>query len=682
MPNRLINETSPYLIQHANNPVDWYPWGEEALDRARDEDKPIFLSIGYSACHWCHVMERESFENEEICHIMNLNFINIKVDREERPDVDSIYMMAVQAMTGRGGWPLSVFLTPSGEPFYGGTYFPPDERHGMPGFNQVLRAIAEVYKTRPDDIRMAVERITSAMKVAGSLIQGEESLTADILPVAYEGLKGNFDPDNGGFGAAPKFPQPMILEFLLRYHHRTGDPQALRMVETSLNHMARGGIYDHLGGGFHRYSTDSFWLVPHFEKMLSDNALLSRLYLHGYQATGDDFYKSIAEETIDYVLREMQDPRGGFYSSQDADSDGEEGKFFVWTPDQMEAILGSKRSRVLQRYFGVTEEGNFERNNILHSPQDIEEIVQDLGLDPMEVLSEVKIGKDALFQARCERVPPATDTKVLTSWNGLMLSALARGAAVLKRDDYLNAAIANASFILQNMRHGQRLLRSYKDGQARLKGYLEDYACFTDGLLDLYEATFDFAWLREAQTLANEMIELFWEESDGTFYDTGYDHEALLIRPRGIGDNAMPCGGSMAADVILRLRAFLGDNSQAQIAVTAMRSVRGYMVRAPEAVAHWMGALDFYLSSPAEIAVVGPREDAATQSLLDCIHQRYLPNKVLAGYNPLEANAYLDIPLLEDKDMRNGVPTAFVCQNYVCQQPVIDAESLAQQLER
>ncbi|MQF48971.1 thioredoxin domain-containing protein [SAR202 cluster bacterium AC-647-N09_OGT_505m] len=680
MSNRLINETSPYLVQHANNPVDWYPWGEEALQRARVEDKPIFLSIGYSACHWCHVMERESFEDPNIAQLMNQSFINIKVDREERPDLDSIYMLAVQAMTGRGGWPLSIFLTPEIAPFYGGTYFPPQGHHGMPGFIQVLGAVAEAYRTRRDDIEHSVERITTAIMGATRPVPITEPLTADILSTAYEGLKGDFDPENGGFGTAPKFPQPMILEFLLRFHHRTRDPQALSMVETTLNHMARGGIYDHLGGGFHRYSTDPSWLVPHFEKMLYDNALLSRLYLHAYQATGNPSYGSIAQETLDYVLREMKDPQGGFYSAQDADSEGEEGKSFVWTPNEIEKVLGPHEASVLQRYFGVTHEGNFEGQNILSRSQDIAEIAYDLNLEPGEMLAIVERGKAALLKARSRRVSPATDTKVLASWNGLMLYSLARGAAILHREDYLQAAIANASFILQNMRHGQRLLRTYTDGQAKLKGYLEDYAFLVDGLLALYEATFDFYWLKEAQTLAQHMMDLFWDEGEGVFYDTGLDHEALLIRPRDIGDNAMPCGGSMASDVLLRLSVFTGDSIYAKRAASAFKSVQGFMGRAPQAVGHWLGALDFYFSSPQEIAVIGPREDEATKALLECIYGSYLPNKVLAGYNPLDANSHSDIPLLEDKDMRDGTPTVFVCQNYVCQQPVTEPGALAQQL--
>jgi uncharacterized protein YyaL (SSP411 family) len=681
MTNRLVNETSPYLLQHASNPVDWYPWGEEALQRAHEEDKPIFLSVGYSACHWCHVMERESFEDIEIARLMNERFISIKVDREERPDVDSIYMMAVQAMTGRGGWPLSVFLTPNGEPFYGGTYFPPKERHGMPSFPHVLGVVAEAYSTRRDDISQSVKQITSVLRTAGKFAQSLEPLTTNLLSQAYNVLEESFDPEHGGLGTAPKFPQPMALEFLLRHHHRTKDPQALGMFETTLERMARGGIYDHLGGGFHRYSTDQFWLVPHFEKMLYDNALMSRLYLHGYQATGNSFYRNIAQETLDYVLREMTDSKGGFYSTQDADSEGEEGKYFVWTPVEIEKVVGNQDAVVIQRYFDVTHEGNFEGRSILYRPQDASEVAADLGLESVELETIVERGTGLLLEARGQRVPPAKDTKILTSWNGLMLSSMARCAAILHRDDYLQAAIANASFILQNMRDGQRLLRTYKDGQAKLKGYLEDYACLADGLISLYEATFDYSWLKEAQNLAQQMLELFWDEEEGVFYDTGLDHEELIIRPRDISDGAMPSGSSMASDVLLRLSVFTGNPSYARKASSSLRSVQEFIGRIPQGAGHWLAALDFYLSSPPEIAVIGPPHEAATQALMDCIYDIYLPNKVMAGYNPLDMHSYPDIPLLEDKDMRNGIPTAFVCQNYVCQQPVTEPEFLAKQLK-
>ncbi|MBF8266839.1 MAG: hypothetical protein HW388_347 [Dehalococcoidia bacterium] len=683
MANRLIDQTSPYLLQHAHNPVDWYPWGEEALLRAREEDKPIFLSIGYSACHWCHVMERESFVDPQTALLMNQSFINIKVDREERPDLDSIYMKAVQAMTGQGGWPLSVFLTSGGEPFYGGTYFPPEDRHGMPGFPRLLTAVAEAYTTRQGDVTRSAAQIISAIQRTDQPHGSPEPLTADLLSRAYTSLKSDFDPQEGGFGTAPKFPQAMALDFLLRYHHRTRDPEALAMVETTLERMARGGIYDQLGGGFHRYSTDPSWLVPHFEKMLYDNALLSRLYLHAYQATGNPLYRRIAQETLDYVLREMTDPQGGFYSTQDADSQGEEGTYYLWTPHEIQQALGPHEAPVIQRYFGVTHEGNFDGRSILYRPRDVSEVAQGMGLEPGEMMAVVERGKNRLLEVRGHRIPPAKDTKVLTSWNGLMMGSMARGAAILHRADYLQAAVSNASFILENLREGQRLLRTWRDGHARLKGYLEDYACLMDGLLALYETTLDISWLREAQALARPMLELFWDEEQGVFYDTGLDHEALVVRPREITDNAMPCGGSMAAEVLLRLSLLLtGEEGFARRAASAMGSVRELMVDFPLGFGHWLGALDLHLSSPQEIAVVGPRDQSATQALLDAIHSRYMPNKVLAGCNPLEPGSWDDIPLLEDKVMMGGSPTAYLCHKYVCYQPVTDPSALAQQIER
>ena len=681
MPNRLANETSPYLVQHANNPVDWYPWGEEALQRAREEDKPIFLSIGYSACHWCHVMERESFENDEIASVMNEHFVNIKVDREERPDLDSIYMGAVQAMTGRGGWPMSMFLTPEGEPFYGGTYFPPEDRHGMAGFPRVLMALAEAYRDRRPDITRSADEITAAIRKSAGAAQSMEPLAREVLNAAYRGLRSNYDPEHGGLGTAPKFPQPMVLEFLLRYHLLTGQSQSLSMVETTLERMARGGIYDQLGGGFHRYSTDPYWLVPHFEKMLYDNALLSRLYLHAYQATGNPLYRAVAEETLDYVLREMTHPDGGFYSSQDADSEGEEGKFFVWTPREMEAVLGRRDSPILQGYYGVTHEGNFEGRNILHAPRSAAEVAQEQGRTEEAIWESVERGKPLLLEARSQRIPPATDDKVLTSWNGLMLHGFALGAAVLGREDYLQAATANADFILANMRDEGRLLRTYREGEAKLKAYLEDYAHFIDGLLALYEATFDSRWLNEADALARQMIELFWDEADGIFYDTGSDHETLIVRPRDFSDNAVPCGSSAAAEVLLRLNIFMDEPDFGRKAVSALRSVKEYMTRVPEGFGHWLGALDFYLASPREIAIVGPVEVAGTRALLDTVHGRYLPNKVVMGMDPDSDGFERDLPLLEDKEMLAGMPTAYVCQNYACQLPVTEPDALAAQLE-
>ncbi|MFB3091975.1 MAG: thioredoxin domain-containing protein, partial [Dehalococcoidia bacterium] len=539
MANRLIHETSPYLLQHAHNPVDWYPWGEEALEKAKEEDKPILLSIGYSACHWCHVMERESFENVDIAKTMNESFVSIKVDREERPDLDSIYMQAVQALTGQGGWPMTVFLTPQGEPFYGGTYFPPEDRGGMPGFHGVLKAMDEAYRTRRGDVGKATSELVNRLQQTSRIKSNTDLLTRDVLDEAFLHLAAGFDEQNGGFGDAPKFPQPMIYDFLLRYHHSTNNEKALQILNLSLEKMALGGMYDQLGGGFHRYSTDSYWLVPHFEKMLYDNALLSRLYLHAFQATGHDLYLRIVQETLNYVLREMTDEEGGFYSSQDADSEGEEGKFFVWTPKEVEEALGEEDAHIFNAYYDVTSVGNFEGNNILNVPRDAETVTDELDVTPERLEEVLQRGKKALLEVRERRVPPARDDKILTAWNGLMLRSFAEAAAVLQREDYRNAAIANATFITRDLQKEGRLLRTYRDGQAKLKGYLEDYSFLADGLMAVYELTFDQRWLDEARRLVDDMVDLFWEEDEGVFYDTGKDHETLLVRPRELFDNAI-----------------------------------------------------------------------------------------------------------------------------------------------
>ena len=495
MPNRLINETSPYLQQHAHNPVDWYPWGEEALSRAEREDKPILLSIGYSACHWCHVMERECFENEEIARIMNENFVNIKVDREERPDLDAIYMDAVQAITGSGGWPLTVFLTPQLKPFYGGTYFPPEDRGGLPGFPRVLQTVAQAYRTRKGEVESAAAQIIAYLNRSVEKSREIEPLTEKMPGIAYTAIRASFDAQNGGFGSAPKFPQPMLLEFLLRQCCRTGDPLCILMVEHTLGRMAKGGIYDQIGGGFHRYSVDARWLVPHFEKMLYDNALLSRIYLHTYQATDKQIYRRIVEETLDYVLREMTDKDGGFYSSQDADSEGVEGKFYVWTPDEIMEALGKDEGELVTRYFGVTREGNFEGSNILSQVVETKALASELGIAPEELEARVARAKARLLELRAHRVPPHRDEKILADWNGLMLASMAEAASVLERDDYLKAAIANASFLIKALYDGETLKHSYKKEKGKVNGYLSDYALLCEGLLSLYQAGFQERWL-------------------------------------------------------------------------------------------------------------------------------------------------------------------------------------------
>ena len=680
MPNRLSRETSPYLLQHALNPVDWYPWGEEALGRARDEDKPILLSIGYSACHWCHVMERESFENEAIAAIMNQHFVNIKVDREERPDLDAVYMEAVQMLTGSGGWPMTVFLTPDGKPFYGGTYFPPVDRHNMPGFPRLLETVAQAYRNSNPEIRRVTGQLTEQMGRAGRLPRGQGALDESILHHAYNALATNFDYQNGGVGAAPKFPQAMTLEILLRYHARGYNDRALAMLELTLEKMARGGIYDQLAGGFHRYSTDGYWLVPHFEKMLYDNALLARLYLHAWLATGRGLYRRIAEETLDYVLREMTGEHGGFFSATDADSEGVEGRFFVWTPAEIESVLGAEDAALFGAFFGVSPRGNFEGQNILNIPVKAADFAQRQGVTLEHLIDVIRRGKESLRLVREKREHPLLDDKSLASWNGLMLRAFAEAGAALERPDYLAAAARNANFLLERMRSEGRLLRSYRQGQAKLPGFLEDYAFVADGLLALYEATFERQWLDAAAQLTDAMIALFWDESESCFYDTGRDHEELVVRPRDVFDNAQPCGGSVAADVLLRLAVITGNADYAAKAAAPLRSLAELMGRAPAGTGRWLAALDFYLSSPKEVAIVGPPDHPATAALLREVNRRYLPNRVLAGADGETAAAASGLPLLEGRGMLDGQPTAYVCENYACQLPVTDAADLAAQL--
>jgi uncharacterized protein YyaL (SSP411 family) len=681
VPNRLINETSPYLLQHAHNPVDWYPWGDEAIKRAVQEDKPILLSIGYSACHWCHVMEHESFENTDIVRLMNQNFINIKVDREERPDLDAVYMDAVHAITGSGGWPLTVFLTPQLKPFYGGTYFPPEDRHGLPGFPQVLQMVAEAYKTRKGEVDSAAAQIIDYLNRSTESSKTVEPLTDKMPGIAYTAIRASFDAQNGGFGQAPKFPQPMLLEFLLRQCLRTGDPLCLLMVEHTLMKMARGGIHDRIGGGFHRYSVDACWLVPHFEKMLYDNALLSRVYLHAYQATGKQLYRRVVEETLDYVLREMTDKNGGFYSSQDADSEGVEGKFYVWTPDEIKSALGKDDTDLVIRYFGVTEQGNFEGKNILSQVIETQKLASELGLTPEELESSIARAKARLLEKRALRIAPHRDEKILTDWNGLMLASMAEAASVLERDDYLKAAISNATFIVETLYDGKVLKHTYKDGKAKINGYLSDYALLNEGLISLYQATFAERWLRLALKLADATLSQFWDENKGHFYDTARGQDTPLVRPRSTSDNAVPSGSSAAAFMLLRL-ARLTDNRECErIAAAAMRSVQELMVRYPPAFGHWLCALDAYLSKPLEIAVIGNPEDTATKSLMRVVSNRYSPNKILA-VRKSEKATQTDIPLLRDRSTIDGRATVYVCEDRVCKMPVNEPDALAAILDK
>jgi uncharacterized protein len=680
--NRLASETSPYLLQHAHNPVDWYPWGPEAFERARRDDKPVLLSVGYSACHWCHVMERESFENDEIAALMNRLFVSIKVDREERPDVDQIYMQAVQSMTGRGGWPMTVFLTPDGVPFYGGTYFPPVDRHGMPAFPRLLQSIADAYHSRRGEVLEAGRQLVESMGQSGRLSGAASLLSRDVLVQAYLGLSAEYDERDGGLGQAPKFPQPMTWEAVLRIGRRSGDARALAMLRHTLTRMARGGIYDQLGGGFHRYSVDGQWLVPHFEKMLYDNAQLASLYLHGWLATGDPEYRRIAEETLDYVRREMTHPAGGFYSAQDADSEGVEGKFFVWSPQEIEAALGDPGlARVALAYWGVADGPNFEGHSILFVPREPADVAASLGMTESALADAVARARVILHGVREKRVHPGLDDKVLASWNGLMLAAFAEAAAVLGRTDYLATAVRNAEFLTSQMCRDGRLLRSWKDGHARITGYLEDYSMVGAGLLTLYEATFDRRWLDESRRLAEEALRLFWSPDREAFFDTGHDQESLVVRPRNIFDNAVPSGTSVAIDWLLRLAVVLGEERYEALALRALRPMADLMQRYPSGFGRYLSALDFHLGPVAEIALVWPAgHEREVAPLVDAVFGRYQPNRVVVG--AAEGSPGADgLPLLADRGAQSGRPTAYVCRHYVCQLPVTEPAALARQLD-
>ena len=680
--NKLINETSPYLLQHAHNPVDWYPWGPEALERSRTEDKPILLSIGYSACHWCHVMEHESFENEAIAQLMNDNFVCIKVDREERPDLDSIYMNAVQMMTGHGGWPMTMFLTPELKPFYGGTYYPPEDRRGMAGFPRVLTAITDSYRNRKSEIHASADAITAELKKTDRFVASNEMLTTEVLNTAFAALSGSFDNTHGGFGGAPKFPPSMTLMFLLRHHKRTNSTQALNMVETTLQKMAGGGMYDQLGGAFARYSVDARWLVPHFEKMLYDNALLTRVYLYAYQQTKNPLYRRVAEETLEYVIRDMIDRSGGFYSSEDADSEGEEGKFYVWNRAEVLSILGKDVGEVFCEFFDITEAGNFEHgNSILNAPRSLEQFASEKGTTVDALGGIINAGKRRLFNARERRVRPGRDDKTLAAWNGLMLTAFAEAANIFGRDDYREVAVRNAGFITTQLMKDGRLLRTYRAGQAKLNGYLEDYAFVIEGLLAVYEATFDLKFFTLARELTDAMIARFWDEQDGGFYFTSSDHEKLITRTKDYFDNATPSGNSVAVMALLKLGLLTQHQEYSRRAVAILRSLRPAISRYPSAFGYMLCGMDFYLSEPKEIAIVGRIDSHDVRSFVEEIYSRYLPNKVVAACEPGDKAAAEAIKLLMERPAIDSKATAYVCRNYTCLAPATTAEALASRLE-
>ncbi len=673
--NRLIHETSPYLLQHAHNPVDWYPWGEEALARSKKEDKPILLSVGYSSCHWCHVMEKESFENEAIAETMNERFINIKVDREERPDLDELYMNAVQVITGSGGWPMTVFLTPDLIPFHAGTYFPPEDRGSMPGFAKILVVVSDYYHSRRGEVEKMEAQLKNALQQIAEIQPAPGAVSDRILSNAFQAFESQFDPIYGGFGKAPKFPASMALSFLFRYWKSAGSKKALEMAEKTLEKMAGGGIYDHLGGGFHRYSVDERWLIPHFEKMLYDNALLSKTYFEAYQATQKERYRRVGEEILNYVLREMKGPEGGFYSTQDADSEGQEGKFYVWTRDEIKKVLGKEKGTPFCAYYGVATEGNFEGGaSVLNIASTFQNVSQLYGTPIEELEKLLDEGRKKLYAERERRVRPGRDEKILTSWNGLMISSFVDGFRMTGNQNYLKSAVQAAHFILQEMRKNGHLLRVFSKGKARVKGYSEDYAFLIQPLIDLYEVTFEMAWLRGADELNRRMVDQFWDEKKGGFFFAGKENESLIARSKNPYDNAIPSANSIAVSNLIRLSYLTGEESLKQKAEQILHLFHSFLEQHPSGFSQMLSGLSFFLS-PQEIGVVGSKDDPRTKSMLKEIYLAYLPNKILSLRDPQEPVQGSWFPFLREKGNQE-VPTTFVCKGFTCLPPVTNEKEL------
>ncbi len=696
--NRLITEKSPYLLQHADNPVDWYPWGEEAFEKARREEKPVFLSIGYATCHWCHVMEHESFENIEVAQSMNKAFVSIKVDREERPDIDHIYMAICQAMTGRGGWPLTVVMTPDKKPFFAGTYFPKESRAGIVGMLDLVPALEKVWKEERDKVTLQARKIIRIFEEHSSSSPGEE-LEKGALKQAYESLAADFDHQYGGFGQAPKFPQPSILMFLLRYWKRSGQPEALNMVEQTLQAMRRGGIYDHIGFGFHRYATDSQWLVPHFEKMLYDQALLAMAYTEAYQATGRDLYAETTREIIDYSLRDMKDPGGGFYSAEDADSEREEGKFYLWSRDEITRLFPEEEAALVCRLFAVEGKGNFidpvhgvaagtgqatSGVNILHLNKPLEELADELHLSEHELEKTIDKARQRLFADRSKRVYPFKDDKILTDWNGLMIAALAQAARVLDMPDYLDAAKKAANFILTHMRDDSgRLWHRYRHGEAAIPAMVDDYVFFTWGLIELYETSFEACYLRDALSLTEQLLKHFWDNANGGLFISADDGNDLIIRSKAIQDGALPSGNSIAALNLLRLGRLTGDLELEKKAVEIGRTFAALLRQAPSAFCQFLVFFDYSVGPAYEIIIVGDSHSKDTQRMLKALQKIYLPNKVVI-HKPAEEKEPEIVRLArytQEHHCLQDKATAYICHNYVCQEPTADIEKMLNMLK-
>jgi uncharacterized protein len=687
--NRLAREGSPYLRQHAHNPVDWYPWGPEALERARAEDRPILLSIGYSSCHWCHVMERESFDDPETARIMNEGFVNVKVDREERPDVDQVYMRAVQAMTGQGGWPLTVFLTPDGLPFFGGTYFPPEPRHGMPSFRQVLDAGLRAWTQRRDDVEGAAGRLLEILERAnlgeGDADPSDEAALGEALPLtAARGLLHRFDPAHGGFGGAPKFPQPVVLEFLLELHAATGDAPSLEAGLHTLRQMARGGIRDHLGGGFHRYSVDAHWLVPHFEKMLYDNALLASAYLKGFQLSGDEELEGVCRETLEYLLEDLRSPEGGFYSARDADSEGEEGTFYLWSRDEVDRVLGPEAAELFRHCFDVSHGGNFEGRNILHLPHDLDAVARGRDLSRSELDRVLTDARGALEVHRGEREHPFRDEKILAGWNGLALRALAEAGAALGEPRYVEAARKGAEWLLEVLRPGGAgtpLLHQIIDGKASIPAFLEDVASMGNALVSVHEATLDPRWIEDALDLADQVETRFRDAETGLLHDSPSDGDELVIRPRDVMDNPLPSGTSQAAELFLRLGRILGRDELVERARALVAREAPGMVRVPVGYGRMLAVASRLLRPAIEVAILGdPAREQEARALLQEAHRPLLPGRVVGGWDGRDAPPWPEAPLLRGRTRVEGRPTAYVCRDYSCRAPVTAPEELRAQL--
>jgi uncharacterized protein YyaL (SSP411 family) len=680
MQNRLADQTSPYLRAHAGNPVAWQPWDAEALDLSKSADKPIFLSIGYSACHWCHVMEHESFADADLARLLNEQFVPIKVDREERPDLDQLYMQSVQAMTGRGGWPMSVFLTPRLEPFYGGTYWPPEPRHGMPGFGDVLSAVAEAWRERRSACLQQAEALTLHLRELAASPSVEGFLSDSLLGHAATVLERVADRKDGGFGGAPKFPHPMDLRVLLRAWRRSNRASQLEIATFTLDKMAGGGIYDHLGGGFHRYSVDAQWLVPHFEKMLYDNALLAGAYVEAWQATGRADYARIARETLDYLLRDMTDAAGGIYSTEDADSEGHEGKFYVWTPAEIAAVLGEAEAQTFCRVYDVSKIGNFEGQNILNLPKTLEQIAALLGRDVHELATQLAADRARLLAARSQRVRPALDDKVLASWNGLAIEALAAAGAAFDEPRYLAAAERAANFVLESMRQSDgRLWHVWRQGRAHVDAFLDDYACVGSGLVSLYEATFDARWLDAAVALAELIVAEFADRDQGGFFYTSDQHEALLARQKDIHDSSTPSASAMTATLLVKLGKLTGRNDYLEAAGRTLRTCAELMQQSPTAAGQSLIALDLERGPTVELVFVAGTDAAASSAALADIRQRFWPRKVLAGVNGSNATGEPGknlVALLAGKPLGPAEPTLYVCEGFACREPVVGVEAI------